>query len=108
MSPTTTCFFQGPGTEGTVPDLTEGKIYQFRVKAVNKAGPSEPSDSTGQHLCKARYREWTNVTEGIIIDQIHCRGMSLQYVIVSLPNAFYLYVASGASPPFKLNLPSPQ
>ena len=43
-----------------MPDLTEGKIYQFRVKAVNKAGPSEPSDSSGQHLCKARYREWEN------------------------------------------------
>lgn len=31
----------GDKCEGRVPDLIEGMKYQFRVKAVNKAGASE-------------------------------------------------------------------
>lgn len=31
----------------TVPNLKEGKAYQFRVKAVNEAGPGTPSSATG-------------------------------------------------------------
>ncbi|XP_037720926.1 twitchin isoform X30 [Drosophila subpulchrella] len=40
--------------EATVEGLNEGNVYQFRVRAVNKAGPSEPSDATEPHLAKPR------------------------------------------------------
>uniref|UniRef100_A0A7E4VU92 non-specific serine/threonine protein kinase n=1 Tax=Panagrellus redivivus TaxID=6233 RepID=A0A7E4VU92_PANRE len=45
-----------PGTENkaTVTGLTPGDTYQFRVKAVNKAGPGEPSDATDPKVAKAR------------------------------------------------------
>ena len=35
--------------------LTPGKKYEFRVKAENKAGLGEPSESTNPHLMKARF-----------------------------------------------------
>ena len=49
-----------PGTElkGTVPGLTEGQEYEFRIVAVNKAGPGEPSDPSDMVLCKPRRREY--------------------------------------------------
>ncbi|KAG8335958.1 myosin light chain kinase activity protein [Homalodisca vitripennis] len=50
-----------PTPEGTVLGLKEGNTYQFRVRAVNKAGPSEPSDPTKPHIAKARnLRPWIN------------------------------------------------
>ncbi|XP_065220483.1 twitchin isoform X27 [Planococcus citri] len=51
----------GPACEAKVPGLKEGSQYQFRVRAVNKAGPSEPSDSTKPHTAKARnLKPWIN------------------------------------------------
>ena len=46
---------QGNICTATVPKLEEGNQYQFRVKAVNKAGPGEPSEATNPHTAKARY-----------------------------------------------------
>lgn len=50
-----------PALKAVVPGLKEGSQYQFRVKAVNKAGPGEASDATDTHTAKARYlKPWIN------------------------------------------------
>lgn len=44
----------GDCCKGTAPNLTNGETYQFRVKAVNKAGPGKPSEATGDVIAKPR------------------------------------------------------
>ena len=50
---------QTPECKARVPDLKEGNVYQFRVKAVNKAGPGEPGEPTQPHTAKARFCKYT-------------------------------------------------
>ena len=44
----------GDQTTATVHDLIENGVYEFRVRAVNKGGAGEPSDSTGPHIAKPK------------------------------------------------------
>lgn len=48
------CELIGDKCEARVPDLAEGVDYTFRVKAINKAGPSQPSDASETVTAKAR------------------------------------------------------
>uniref|UniRef100_A0A1B0DIT2 Uncharacterized protein n=1 Tax=Phlebotomus papatasi TaxID=29031 RepID=A0A1B0DIT2_PHLPP len=45
----------GDRTKATVPNLEEGHEYEFRVVAVNKAGPGEPSDASRSIVAKPRH-----------------------------------------------------
>lgn len=49
---------EGPTPECKVEGLKEKMVYQFRVRAVNKAGLSEPSEPTDNHLCKHKNRKY--------------------------------------------------
>ena len=46
---------EGNLCKGTVRGLTEGEEYQFRVIALNKSGPSEPSQPSRLKEAKARF-----------------------------------------------------
>lgn len=47
----------GDRTNGRVDAVEEGHEYEFRIVAVNKAGPSEPSDSSKSVIAKPRFRK---------------------------------------------------
>ena len=52
----------GHNVKGIAPKLTERQQYKFRVKAVNKAGPSEASEETNWHTAKPRNCESKSFT----------------------------------------------
>lgn len=51
---------EGPVTTAKVTGLKANSVVQFRVRAVNKAGPSQPSNETAPHVVKHRNREYSN------------------------------------------------
>lgn len=58
---------QGPTCTGVVPKLEEGQQYKFRVRAVNKAGPSEPSEQTNWHTAKPRFCKYIPAVNQILV-----------------------------------------
>ena len=46
---------------GTIDGLVEGSEYMFRIKAINKGGPSEPSDPSDSMIAKTRFSKKRNV-----------------------------------------------
>ena len=55
--------------KGKQDGLVEGCEYQFRVRAVNKGGPSKPSPPSLPMIAKTRFRKYTTVIEKIFKDQ---------------------------------------
>lgn len=52
---------QGPICTAKIPKLDEGQQYQFRVRAVNKAGPGEASEPTLPHTAKPKLRKYSGI-----------------------------------------------
>lgn len=52
------CETDGPACKGMVKKLEENHQYKFRVRAINKAGVSEPSEQTNWHTAKPRFRKY--------------------------------------------------
>uniref|UniRef100_A0A0N5AQN4 non-specific serine/threonine protein kinase n=1 Tax=Syphacia muris TaxID=451379 RepID=A0A0N5AQN4_9BILA len=46
---------RSPTTSASVKNLKEGSEYQFRVKAVNKAGPGHPSEASEKQVAKPKF-----------------------------------------------------
>jgi len=74
--------------EARVPGLSEGKWYQFRVIAVNKAGESEPSPETKPHLCRHK-----NLAPSID------KGQAGSKTVRSTRTAFWQIRCKGEPPP---------
>lgn len=56
----------GDTNRGRVNDLVEGTPYEFRVRAVNKAGPGEPSEASKSHIARPKNRKHARRIYGIL------------------------------------------
>lgn len=66
------------GCKASVPGLTEGEEYQFRIIAVNKGGNSDPSDPSQSVVCKPRF-EKPGIDTKNLEDLIIKAGTRLEY-----------------------------
>lgn len=49
-------------TKATVPNLDEGVEYEFRIRAVNEAGPGEPSQASKSIITKPRRCKYSGLS----------------------------------------------
>lgn len=72
------CIVPANITATSVPDLKEGEEYEFRVIAVNKGGPGEPSKASAPVTCKPRFGKLVDLANHIRKQKAYmglsCRG----------------------------------
>jgi hypothetical protein len=56
---------KGPDCKGRAENLEEGVTYEFRVRAVNAAGPGEPSEASKPITAKPRKCTYNSVSEPV-------------------------------------------
>ncbi|CAH8545499.1 unnamed protein product [Schistosoma haematobium] len=67
-----------PGTEATVTGIEEGQTYEFRVSAVNDAGPGKPSKATEPHLVRDPVYP-PGPPEGLNVEKANKNGVKLSW-----------------------------
>ena len=70
-----------PGCEAAVAGLREGQVYQWRVRAVNKAGQSEPCHPTDRHTAKHRNRKFI-----LVIVRTFQQSNNARFILITLYN----------------------
>lgn len=71
---------EGDVTKGTIDCLKEGQQYEFRIRAINKAGPGEPSDATKPIIAKSRFVKPFIVGDGLT-NIVVKKGQTVKYDI---------------------------
>lgn len=56
---------KGPDCKGRAENLEEGVTYEFRVRAVNAAGPGQPSEASKPITAKPRKCMYNDINEGM-------------------------------------------